>query len=298
MVEGHVFHRSHRRLAARYFRKEFTTDKKPEKATLYISGLGLYKLFINGQKIGEQELSPTPTDYTKSVKYNTFDITDAIKEGPNAIGTILGNGRFYSMRPPGIPHGPLAEIKHFGYPKMILQLEIDYPDGNKQVITSNDTWKVTADGPIIANNEFDGEEYDARKEMPGWNKTGFDDHTWLQAESVQPPGGKLESQLNPNIRVMETIRPVNISEPEKGTYILDMGQNMVGWVSMKVKGKKGEQVSLRFAEVLKEDGLLYMDNIRGAIVTDTYTLKGTGEESWEPSFVYHGFRYVEIKGFP
>ncbi len=298
MFKGNVFDRSNSRLAARYFRKEFSATQKPEKATVFISGLGLYKLFINGQKIGNQELSPTPTDYTKSVKYNTFDVTDIIQEGSNAIGTVLGNGRFFSMRPPGVPHGPVAEVKHFGYPKMILQLELDYPDGSKQVITSDNSWKVTAEGPITANNEFDGEEYDARKEMPGWDKTGFNDQSWLQAETVLPPGGKLEAQLNPNIKIMETITPVNISEPKKGTYILDMGQNMVGWIRMKVKGKEGDKVSLRFAEVLKEDGTLYMDNIRGALVTDIYTLKSSTEEYWEPSFVYHGFRYVEITGFP
>jgi alpha-L-rhamnosidase len=298
MFKGDVFDRSNSRLAARYFRKEFSATQKPEKATVFISGLGLYKLFINGQKIGNQELSPTPTDYTKSVKYNTFDVTDIIQEGSNAIGTVLGNGRFFSMRPPGVPHGPVAEIKHFGYPKMILQLELDYPDGSKQVITSDNSWKVTAEGPIRANNEFDGEEYDARKEMPGWDNTGFNDHAWLQAETVQSPGGELEAQLNPNIKIMETITPVNISEPKKGTYILDMGQNMVGWIRMKVKGKEGDKVSLRFAEVLKEDGTLYMDNIRGALVTDIYTLKSSTEEHWEPSFVYHGFRYVEITGFP
>ena len=293
-----VFDRTNSRLSARYFRKEFSDDTKPEKATLYVSGLGLYKLFINGKKIGDQELSPTPTDYSKVVKYNTFDVTDALTQGENVIATVLGNGRFFSMRPPGVIHNAIPEVRHFGFPKMILQLEIDYADGSKKIIASDDSWKVTADGPIIANNEFDGEEYDATKEMHGWNTPGFDDNKWLQVELVQAPEGKLEAQLNRNIKVMETVRPKTITELKKGTHILDMGQNMVGWLRMNVKGKKGDKVKLRFAETLKDDGSLYMDNIRAALVTDIYTLNGADLETWEPSFTYHGFRYVEITGYP
>lgn len=300
LFKGDVFDKSNSRLAARYLRKEFKASSKPVKATAYISGLGLYELFINGERIGEQELSPTPTEYLKTVKYNTFDVTDKIKQGDNAIGTILGNGRFFSMRPPGVYHAPpLAQaVKHYGFPKMIFQLELTYSDGTTQTLTSDNSWKVTADGPILSNNEFDGEEYDARKEMPGWNNIGFNDTKWVQAELVDAPGGKLEAQLNPNIKVMETIKPVNITEPVKRTYILDMGQNMVGCVRMKVKGKSGEKVKLRFAETTNDDGSLYLKNIRGALVTDIYTLKGGEQETWEPKFTYHGFRFVEITGYP
>jgi alpha-L-rhamnosidase len=276
------------RLAARYLRKEFDETQKPVKATLYISGLGLYKLYVNGQKIGDQEMSPTPTDYSKVVKYNTFDITKAVVKGKNAIGTVLGNGRYFNMR----------EMQ-YGFPKLILQLEIFYADGTHKTIISDDSWKITADGPIRANNEFDGEEYDATKELTGWDKTGYDDSKWQQAELVNAPGGQLEAQLNRNIKVMETIKPIGIQALKDTTYILDMGQNMVGRLSLKVTGKSGDKVKLRFAETLKDDGTLYMDNLRGAKVTDIYTLKGDSKaESWEPAFVYHGFRYVEISGFP
>lgn len=279
------------RLAARYLRKEFDLEnKKIEKATLYISGLGFYEAYINAEKIGEQVFAPTPTDYTKVVKYNTFDITNRLSAGKNAIGVALGNGRYFSMRMPG--------VRHFGFPKMILQLEVRYKDGSNQVIISDNSWKVTADGPILANNEFDGEEYDARKEMPGWNKPGFDDSAWTPAEPVEAPGGKLEAQLNRNMKVMETIRPVAVNEISPETYILDMGQNMVGWLRMHVKGKPGDRVQLRFAELLKDDGSLYLDNLRGALVTDKYTLKSDARETWEPAFTYHGFRFVEITGFP
>lgn len=278
------------RLAARYLRKEFTTEDKPvAKATLYISGLGMYEAYINGNRIGDYVFSPTPTDYTKSVKYNTYDVTSQLTKGANAIGVALGNGRYFAMR--------TKNQRTFGFPKLLAQLEITYKDGTVQTIASNNEWKVTADGPILANNEFDGEEYDARKEMPGWNKAGFDDKAWMAAETVQAPGGKIGAQLNRNMKVMETIKPVGIKETGN-TYILDMGQNMVGWLKMKVKGKAGDRVKLRFAELLKPDGTLYMANLRSALVTDIYTLKSDGEETWEPSFTYHGFRFVEITGFP
>jgi alpha-L-rhamnosidase len=287
------------RLAARYLRKEFKNEKQVTKATLYISGLGLYEAFINGKKIGDQILAPTPTDYSKSVKYNTFDITDFLVQGNNAIGVTLGNGRFFNMRTiEDKSYPPLPPSENYGFPKMILQMEIDYDDGSRQTLLSDDTWKITADGPILANNEFDGEEYDARKEMPGWNNSGFNDNNWVTAQLVEAPKGKLEAQLNSNIKIMELLFPKSITQVRPGMYVLDMGQNMVGWISMKVKGKAGEKVQLRFAEVLNEDGTIYMANIRNALVTDIYTLKGDEEEFWEPSFTYHGFRYVEITGYP
>ncbi|MDR0724606.1 MAG: glycoside hydrolase family 78 protein, partial [Prevotellaceae bacterium] len=277
------------RLAARYFRKDFNVSNKVKKATLYISGLGLYEAYINAGRIGEQVLAPTPTDYSKVVKYNVFDVTAQLKEGNNAIGVALGNGRFFAMR--------RKNVRDFGFPRMILQLEIEYADGNSQTIISDDSWKVTADGPILANNEFDGEEYDARKEFAGWNMPGFDDSKWLQAELVDAPGGKLEAQTNRNIKVMETIRPKSVKETQPGIFVLDMGQNMVGWLKMKVKGKAGDEVKLRFSELLNDDGALYVANLRSANATDKYILKGDAKgETWEPAFTYHGFRFVEITG--
>ena len=276
------------RMSARYFRSKFDVKQKPEKATIYLSGLGLYKLYINGRKVGRQELSPTPTDYNKEVKYNTFDVTELLKKGENAIGIVLGNGRFFHMRRTG----------SFEYPKLIAQLEITSKDGSRQVVTSGAGWKATANGPIVANNEYDGEEYDARKEMPGWSETEFDDSQWLEAELVSPPKGELGAQLNKNITVMDSIAPVGLWKLKEGTYILDMGQNMVGWLRMKVKGEQGTQVSLRFAEFLNEDGTINQENLRGGLANDKYTLKGKGTEVWEPSFTSHGFRYVEITGYP
>lgn len=284
------------RLSARYFRKEFEAKENTdiERATVYIIGLGLYELYINGKKIGDQVLAPAPTDYTKNVKYNTFDVTEHLQKGHNAIGTILGNGRYFTMRQNYKPY----KIKTFGFPKMLLNLVIEYSDGTKEVIKTDNSWKGTADGPIRSNNEYDGEEYDARKEMPGWNKTGFDDNNWLNVEYVQEPGGDYESQMNENMKVMHIIKPVSITNLDKNRFILDFGQNMAGWIRMKVKGKRGTRVKLRFGESLRENVELFVANLRDAKATDIYTLTGDGEEIWEPSFVYHGFKFVEISGYP
>ena len=187
---------------------------------------------------------------------------------------------------------------NFGFPRMLLQLEIQYTDGTVQTIISDDTWKVTANGPIRTNNEYDGEEYDATHEMTGWNKAGFDDNKWLKAQVVTAPGGKVKAQMNENMRVMETLEPVSIKEMQGKRYILDMGQNMAGWLKMNVKGNKGAKVTLRYAESLQPSGELYVANLRDAMVTDVYTLKGEGVEMWRPTFVFHGFRYVEISGYP
>ncbi|OIN58688.1 glycoside hydrolase family 78 protein [Arsenicibacter rosenii] len=282
------------RLSARYFRKEFTAKKEISQATAYIIGLGLYELYLNGQKVGDQVLAPGPTDYTQGVKYNAFDVTKLLRNGANAIGTVLGNGRYYAMRQNYKPY----KIKTFGYPKLLLNLDITYADGSREVITTDESWKVTAEGPIRTNNEYDGEEYDATKELTGWTTAGFDDKNWLKAEPVQEPGGQYEAQMNPNMKVMQTIRPVRLTRLPDGRYILDMGQNMAGWLRMRVTGQRGTQVKLRFAETLQPGGELYVRNLRDAKVTDIYTLKGGAVESWEPTFIYHGFRYVEITGYP
>lgn len=281
---------SETRLNARYLRKEFTLDDDIEKATLYISGLGLYEAYLNGEKVGDQVLAPTPTDYSKTVPYNTFDVTDYLNKGENAFGVILGNGRFFSMRIPW--------FRTFGFPQLLTQLEITYASGKKEIIKSDESWRITVDGPIGSNNEFDGEEYDARKEMPNWNKVGFDQSSWHPVEIMNAPKGTIVAQENLNIKVMDTVRPISIVKLDDDKYIIDMGQNMVGWLAMKVSGKAGDVVKLRFAELLNADGSLYLDNLRGAKVTDIYTLKGGGEEYWQPSFVFHGFRYVEVTGFP
>lgn len=280
------------RLSARYFRKEFQSTKKVKSATASIIGPGLYQLYLNGKKVGEEVLTPSPTDYNKNVKYNTYDVTTYLQEGKNAVGVILGNGRFFAMRQNEKPY----KIKTFGFPKMLLNIHIVYSDGSTTNIDTDDSWKGTADGPIRANNEYDGEEYDATKEATGWNKAGFDDSKWLKAEFVQEPSGTMEAQMNENMRVMNTLKPVAVKAISGGRFILDMGQNMVGWLQIKVKGQKGKQLKMRFAESLQENGELFTANLRNAKCTDLYTFKGSEPELWEPTFAYRGFRYVELSG--
>jgi len=281
------------RLSARYFRKEFNTSKRVKKATAYIIGLGLYELYINGNKVGDQVLAPTPTDYTRNVKYNVLDVTNHLKEGKQAIGVILGNGRFYAMR-----QAKPYKVKSFGFPKMLMQIMLTYEDGSSETIKTDDSWKGTANGPILANNEYDGEEYDARKEFKDWANAGFDDKDWLKAQYVQEPSGTYEAQLNEQMKVRQDIAPVSIVKKADGKYILDFGQNFAGWVKMRMSGAKGTKVSLRFAESLQENGDIFTTNLRDAKSTDLYILKGEGTEEWEPRFVYHGFRYVEVSGYP
>tara|TARA_R110002050_G_scaffold53118_2_gene120861 strand:- start:114025 stop:116679 length:2655 start_codon:yes stop_codon:yes gene_type:complete len=280
------------KLSARYIRKQIDLKKNIKKATVYIMGMGLYEFYVNGEKIGNQVLAPVPTDYTKNVKYNVFDVTSNLMQGENVLGTILGNGRFFAMRQEYKPY----KIKSFGFPKMALQLVVEYEDGTKETIKTDQTWKFSPNGPIRANNEYDGETYDARKEIPNWNKVDFDDSDWIDLMWVQEPGGFYEAQMTPNMKVMGEVKPLSIKATNRGTYILDMGQNMVGWLQIKVKGDSGDEIILKFAESLQEDGSLYIANLRDAKTTDTYILKGEGEEIWEPKFIYHGFRFVEVSG--
>jgi alpha-L-rhamnosidase len=282
-----------RRLPARYLRREFTVEKKVRRATAYICGLGLFELYLNGQKMSDDVLSPALSEYDKRAFYLTFDVTEQLKRGRNAIGVILGNGRFFAPRS-SVPIG----TKTFGYPKLLLQLNIEYTDGALAHIVSDGHWKLTADGPIRANNEYDGEEYDAQMERPGWCQPNFDDANWRQAQLVQPGSPVLSAQISEPIRVMQTLHPVAMTNPKPGLYIFDMGQNMAGWCRLKVAGPRGAVVKLRHGEALRPDGTLYTDNLRSAKAEDIYRLKGHGVETYEPRFTEHGFRYVEVTGFP
>ena len=282
-----------RRLPAPYLRREFTVDKKVRRATVYVCGLGLFELYLNGQKMSDDVLSPALSEYDKRSFYLTFDATDQLKRGDNAIGVILGNGRFFAPRS-SVPVG----TRNFGYPKLLLQLNVEYADGSTAQIVSDRNWKLTADGPIRANNEYDGEEYDAGMEMPGWCQPKFDDSNWQPAQLVTPASPVLSAQIGEPIRVMDTLHPIAITNPKPGVYIFDMGQNMAGWCRLKVSGPRDTIVKLRHGETLQPDGMIYTDNLRSAKAEDIYTLKGMGVETYEPRFTHHGFRYVEVTGFP
>ncbi|GGH60453.1 alpha-L-rhamnosidase [Filimonas zeae] len=283
------------RLSARYVGTTFRHTKKIKKAVAYVAGLGLYELYINGKKTGNQVLSPAPTDYRKSVLYNTYDVTDQLQQQKEEILVALGNGRYFTMR----QNYKTQKINTFGYPKLLFQLELTYADGTTETVVSDDKWKLNGDGPVRSNNEYDGEEYDARKELTGKRSLATADAAagWQPAQLVSAPQGILKAQMMAPMKVMKTIAPVSI-KPSANGYILDMGQNFAGWLQMRVKGKQGETVELHFAESLKADGTLYTANLRDARATHSYTLKGQGTEVWHPAFVYQGFRYAEIIGYP
>lgn len=280
------------RLSSRYLRKEFKLKGGIKRATVHIAGMGMYELFINGKRVGEQVLAPVPTDYRKTIVYNSFDVTSMLVDN-NAIGVTLGNGRFYTMRQNYKPY----KITNFGYPKLRLNLIVEYQNGERETIITDTSWKLSAQGPIRSNNEYDGEIYDARKEMPGWTTSGYNDSSWSQAERVSIPSGTLRGSMTPNMKVVMTLKPKTIKKIGN-KYILDMGQNMAGWIKMTIRNAAvGDSIKLRFAETLQPNGELYILNLRDALVTDKYISNGKDSGlTWAPRFVYHGFRFVEITG--
>ena len=290
---GDVGFAEERALPARMARKEFNLRGPVSRATAYVSGLGLYELHLNGAKVGDHVLSPGLTEYDKRILYVTFDVTRMLKPGANAAGLILGNGRYWAPRVV-VPIG----TRSYGYPRAICQIEVEYAGGGTETITTDASWKLTTGGPVRANNEYDGEDYDAQRETPNWSRPGFADSAWTPVQLVSSPKGELRAQMAEPIRITQSMRPAKMTEPRPGVFVFDMGQNMVGWARLKVSGPKGTEVSLRFAETLQPNGMLYLDNLRSARALDHYTLKGGGTELWEPRFTYHGFRYIEVRGFP
>ena len=285
----------HTRLAARYLRKEFQLkDKAVRRATAYVAGIGLHEFYVNGQRQGNRVLSPVPSDYRKTIYYNTYDVTSALTANSLCLGIALGNGRLFPMQ----QHKPY-KIPVFGLPKCRINVIVEYEDGTTQRLQTDDKgWKVTANGPIRANNEYDGEEYDARMEMRGWSEVGFDDSSWLKAERTDIPQAMLRGQMTPGMKVLQEIQPVSVT-PNTSSVIVDMGQNMTGWLKAKVRGQKGDTIRFVYAEKLKADGTLYRENFRNAGSTDIYVCRGDeGKEGrwWTPTFVYHGFKYVEVIG--
>lgn len=282
----------HSRLSARYLRKEFELDKQVAKATLYICGLGMYEAFINGKRIGDQVLAPAPTDYRRTVLYNAFDVTQLLDKN-NAIGVILGNGRYYTMQQDKKPY----KITRFGYPTLRLNLIVEFTDGSKKTISSDEKWKLSPDGAIRSNNEYDGETYDSRKEFINWTNIGFDDSQWMNAERTAIPLGTLRGAMAPNMKVICQLEPKSLTQKD-GKLILDMGQNMAGWLNVRIANlQQGDSIVIRYAERLDSTGNIWVENFRHAQSTDRYFANGKEQGLWwHPTFVYHGFRYAEITG--
>jgi alpha-L-rhamnosidase len=269
------------------------SDRALKKARLYITALGLYEAHLNGKIIGDDVLNPGWTDYHQRVRYRVYDVTSLLLPEENVLGVILGDGWYC---------GNIAWQGRQNYgdrPKLLAQLQVEYSDGSQICIKTDRTWK-TSFGPLIESDLLMGESYDARLEFGGWSQPGFDDERWQRVQVFPDPGVKRVGINGPMVKRIQELHPV--AEPVEiqgwpiSKWIYDFGQNMVGHVRMKVSGPIGTTITLRFGEVLNPEGSLYTANLRTARQTDYFTLKGDGEETFEPHFTFHGFRYVEVSG--
>lgn len=270
-------------------RREFALDQRIASARAYVYGLGFYELHLNGNKVGDRVLTPASSQYGERSLYDTYDVTAALRRGANAVGVWLGNGYGANYNPYG--------FRWLGPKEAIVLIDVTYADGTHRTITSDPSWKWST-GAIVGNDIYSGETYDARLNQPGWDKPGFDDSHWQPTKTVAAPSPSLSPTTMPAIRLTQTIRPAKLTEPKPGVFIYDLGQNIAGWPRLSAQGPKGTTIKLRTAEELGEDGLLDTATNRGAAATDTYILSGQGPETYEPRFTYHGFRYVELTGYP
>ena len=288
-----------------YLRRPFATDKKITKATLSIAGLGFYELTLNGNKVGESEFAPLWSDYDKSVFFNTYDVTSLLKQGDNVAGVLLGNG-FYNVQ-----GGRYRKLQiSFGPPTLLFELKINYADGTQELVCSDSDWKYSL-SPIVFNCIYGGEDYDARLEQRGWDSPRFDDAKWQPIVLQEAPKGELRPQMAPPVKIMERYgvkSQTKLSEEQvisacKSTkrevdasaFVLDMGQNLAGYPEIKVKGKKGQKITLVVAESLTDEGACNQRQT-GRQHYYQYTLKGSGVETWHPRFSYYGFRYIQVEG--
>ncbi len=275
-----------------YFRKSFHLDNKVKSATVYITTHGMYEAHLNGKRIGTDFFTPGWTSYQKRLLFQTYDVTNMIKNGENSIGFVLGDGWYKGHI------GFAGQHSFYGNQLSgIVQLEIEYTDGKKQIVQTDGSWKYHF-GPILTSDVYNGETYDARLELSGWSENGYNDDSWKSVAIVAAGKEKIESSISPLARKHEEFKPKQLITTPKGEIVLDFGQNLVGWVKFKVKGKKGIVVKIEHAEVLDKAGNFYTTNLRSAKQLIAYTLSGAAEESYEPHFTYQGFRYVKLEGFP
>lgn len=281
--------------SAPYFRKVFNLENTVKSALIYVTGLGFYELYLNGQKVGDQVLAPAQTNYdrrklnnliyyyddqsSQRVLYNTFDVTSLLKKGDNTVGLILGNG-WYNQR-----DHTVEGCLWYSTPRLILQMEIIHKNGRKELINSDDSWKVTT-GPLLHDGIFSGEVYDARLDLGDWNKADYDDSGWDMVQLVRKPDGELVSQLAPADKVTKLFHPLSMTKTGPNAYIYDSGEMISGWIQIKVAGNRGTKIQIRHIEELGRD--------YGQI--DKYILKGEGIENYEPRFTWHAFRTFEISG--
>lgn len=285
----HLGNVAKKRSVVPYFRKDYTIDKRITQALVFVCGLGHYELYMNGKRIGDRFLSPGWSEYRKSCFYNTFDVTRYIDKGKNTIGAVVGNGFFNINR-----ERYRKLVIAYGSPKLILNMIITYSDGSTDYIITDGTWK-TSPSPITFSSIYGGEDYDARLEQEGWNKPGFDDSEWKPVMIVKGPGGILKSEMDHPVRIMETIPPEHIFNPENNIFVYDFGQNASGIIKLTVRGNPGQEIRLSPGELIDEDSLVNQ-KASGEPYYFSYILRSDRKETWSPRFTYYGFRYIQLEG--
>ena len=290
-------------------RREFDLEGEVAEARVYVCGLGFSELYINGEKVGDHVLDPATVDYDKRLLYVTYDVADLLQKGRNALGLMLGNGWFCEPEEfekigdaeeyGSVTTSDLKMNNRYGdSPRATMQLNLKLDGGKSTSIVTEASWK-TSPGPIVRNDLYGGETYDARLEKPGWNGADYDDADWSGVEVKDEPGGILEPQLMPAIKVIQTLKPVGLSNPKPGVFLYDFGQLFGGWIRMRVNGPAGTEVTIKYsARISEETGLIDMRRHPSPKETDFYILKGDSEEVFEPRFTFHPVRYVQIEGYP
>jgi len=273
------------------FRKAFSLSKKVQSAMAYITAHGLYEAQINGRRVGDAYLTPGWTSYNKRLQYQAYDVTSMLQKGNNAVGATLGNGWYrgyigYDPKP-GLYGKDIA---------LLFQLEVTYTDGSKETIVSDDSWKSST-GPVRFAEIYYGATIDNRMQQPGWSAAGFNDQSWSGVKVQDYAKNILVATYNEPVRKHETFKPVKIFKTPKGEQVIDFGQNLVGWVQFKVRGKAGDKITISHAEVIDKAGNFYTENLRTARSQDVYILKGGGVETFEPQFTWQGFRYIKVEGY-
>ena len=274
------------------FRKEFDLPGSIRRATLYASARGLFELRANGRRVGNDIFTPEWTDYDKRIHYRTYDVTTLMKVGRNTLGATLGDGwwsGYVGWQETRARYGSLEN-------SLIAQLEVELADGQRITLGTDNSWTCNT-GPILSSDFMMGETYDARRECTGWDAVNFSDKGWLPAREVAPPSVPLVAQRSEPVRLVEQLPSLSVNEIKPGVFIFDLGQNIVGWVRLRVNALPGTHITIRHGERLTPDGTLYTENLRRAKATDVYICKG-GQETFEPHFTFHGFQYIEITGLP
>src|SRR5690625_617108 len=282
-----------------YFRKQEVLSKSVEKARLYVSSLGLHEFYINGRRIGDDYFSTGWTDYDKRVYYSVYDVTEDLVSGENVFGALLSNGWYAGYLGYALLVGSPKVNRFYGeFPLLKAQIDVEYSDGSRQSFVTDESWKAST-GALIESDILQGETYDARQELVGWDRSDYDMSDWMEVDVISEDDISADLQIYPGepVRVVQELPVEEISSVEEGKYIFDFGQNFAGGVRLQGKGNRGDSIILRFGEMLYPDGRLVTENLREARAIDTYILKGDPEgETWSPKFTYHGFQFVEISG--